>query len=160
MLAQLERHPDVETAEVDRRGRLLRVRMRAGGDPAMIRAELEGMGFAADEAPNAVVARWYGRSSVGELSREEGEVIASRVVPASGAAAGLPSEQIAALSKVVADALYDCFVGHTGAALVPGELAAPCGRAAMAAAIPLIGLDRATALGRAIEADLGAPSGG
>ena len=156
MLAQLERRSDVETAETDRRGELLRIRTRAAGIVALIREQLELMGFAAEEAPDAVAAavRWYGRSSIGELSREEGAVIAGRVVPAFGAANGLGQAEIGRLSTRVATALYEYFVGHRDAGLASGGLAAPCGRAVEAATRAQLGPDRAAVLGGAIEADL------
>jgi hypothetical protein len=96
VLAQLEGRPDVRRAEVDRHGELLRVTLRAGAGAAAIRAALEQMGFAAEEAPDAVTSavRWYGRSSVGELSREESAVIASRVVLQFGVANGLAQTDI------------------------------------------------------------------
>jgi hypothetical protein len=156
VLAQLEHRADVERAEVDRRGELLRIRLRAGGAVFAIRDELERMGFAA-EVPadtSAADARWYGISDVGELSRDEGQVIASRVVPPFAAAHGLAADAIATLSERVAAALYACFVGHRDTSLPPGGLAVPCGRAVEDAAAPLIGRERAAALGRAIEADL------
>ena len=154
MLAQLEARPDVETAEVDRRGELLRIRTHGDADRSTIRDGLERLGFAAEEAPDAVVARWYGRSSVGELSREEATVIAARVVPVFGAADGLQPEQIAGLSARVAKALFECFIANQDAGLMPGGLASSCARAVTAATSPLLGLSRATVLARAIEADV------
>lgn len=154
MLAQLERRPDVETAEVDRRGEHVRIRTRGGGDLGAVRDELARLGFAAEEATDVEVVRWYGSSSVGELSREEGTVIAGRVVPAFGVANGLRPEQIDALTTRVAAALYECFIGHQDAALARGGLASPCARAVEAASAPIIGAGPASALGRAIEADL------
>ena len=156
MLAQLEHRADVERAEVDRRGELLRIRLRAGGVASAIRDDLERMGFATEDPsdPSAVVARWYGLSDVDELSRDEGRVIASRVVPPFAAGHGLAHDEIATLSDGVAAALYACFVDHRDAALPPGGLALPCARAVEDATAPLIGPERAAALGQAIEADL------
>jgi hypothetical protein len=160
VLAQLDEREDVETAEVDRRGERLRIRTRGDVDPAGIRDDLERMGFAAEVATDADAAtRWYGVASVGELSREEGAVIASRVVPAFGAANGLGRELIDDLSTLVARALYECFVGHQDVLLVPSVLASSCGRAVTAATSMLIGLDRATALAQAIESDMSNGSG-
>ncbi len=156
MLAQLEQRADVERAEVDRRGELLRIRLRAGGVVSTIRDELERMGFAAED-PSSVSpddARWYGLSDVGELSRDEGRVIAARVVPPFAVGHGLADHEIATLSDRVASALYACFARHRDTSLPPGGLAVPCGRAVADATAPLIGPDRAAALGRAIEADL------
>ncbi|HEV2251324.1 MAG TPA: hypothetical protein VGT60_12550 [Candidatus Limnocylindria bacterium] len=156
MLAQLEERDDIVTAEVDRRGELLRIRSRPGSDVAAIRDALERLGFATEEVPGAGAARrrWFGVSSVGELSREEGAVIAARVVPRFGTASGLSGELVAALRARVGAALYECFVGQPDAALRPGALASSCGRAVALAAEPLIGADRAAGLARAIEADL------
>ena len=114
------------------------------------------MGFAAEEVPDSATAavRWYGPSSVSELSREESAVIASRVVLQFGAANGLGQTDIDPLSTRVAAALYECFVGNRDAGLAPGGLAAPCGRAVEAATRAQLGADRAALLGRAIEADL------
>jgi hypothetical protein len=160
VLAQLERRSDVETAEVDRRGELVRIRTLGDGDRTAIRNELERMGFAAEETGNAVdVVRWYGPSAVGELSREEGTVIAARVVPLFGAENGLRWEQIDVLTTRVAAALYECFIGHQDAALGPGGLASPCGGAVTEATSALLGPDRAAALARAVEADLTGTSG-
>ena len=156
MLAQLEQQADVEAAEGDRRGELLRIRTRAPGTVALIREQLELMGFAAEEAPDADAAAvgWYGGSSIGDLSREEGSVVAGRVVPAFGAANGLGQAEIDRLSTRVAAALYACFVGNRDAGLAAGGLAVPCGRAVDAATRAQLGPDRAALLGRAIAADL------
>lgn len=155
MLAQLERRSDIEAAEVDRRGELVRIRTRGVADVMAIRDDLERIGFAAEETAHAVgVARWYGRSSVGELSREEGTVIAVRVVPAFDAENHLRPEQVGALTTCVAAALYECFIGHQDAALPMGGLASSCGRAVAVATTALLGPDRAAELARAIEADL------
>jgi hypothetical protein len=156
VLAHLEERSDVESAEVDRRGEQLRVTLRVGGDAAAIREQLELMGFAAEAALDAAAAtvRWYGPATIGELSREESTVIASRVVPAFGAANGLGQTEIDAISTRVATALYECFVGHRDAAFEPGGLASPCGRAVEGATRLLLGAERAAALGRAVEADL------
>ncbi len=56
----------------------------------------------------------------------------------------------------MAAALYECFIGSPDPALVPGGLASSCGRAVTAATSPFLGLGRATALARAVEADIAA----
>lgn len=157
MLAQLEGRADVETAEVDRRGELLRIRLQANSSVSAIRDDLERMGFAAEEPTDTSTtdARWYGVSDVGDLSRDEGRVIAERVVPPLAISHGLAHDEIAMLSDRVAAALYECFVRHRDTALPPGGLAVPCGRAVEAATVAFIGPDRAAALGRVVEADLG-----
>jgi hypothetical protein len=82
VLARLEEERGVQAAEVDRRGELLRVRLLAGSQVSEVVKALQRLGFAgevlANEPPEVA---WYGRDSVGELSREEGHVIARRVVP-------------------------------------------------------------------------------
>lgn len=153
MLAQLQRHPDVETAEVDRHGELLRVRLREDSALIEIRAELERMGFGADEAPAAVRDRWYGPAAVGELSREEAGVIATRVVPAFGAANAIARERVDAAVVLVADALYACFTGGPDLSSARG-LASSCARAVERATRPHLGAERSAALARAVEADL------
>ena len=156
MLAHLEERSDVESAEVDRRGELLRVTLRVGCDATAIREQLELMGFAAEAALDdaAATVRWYGPASIGELSGEESTVIASRVVPSFGAATGLGQAEIDAISARVATALYECFVGHRDNAFGPGGLVSSCGRAVEGATTSLLGAGRATALGQAVEADL------
>lgn len=158
MLAQLQERADVETAEVDRRGELLRIRLSAGGSVTRIKDELERMGFIAEEAPGDTGIRWYGPTAVGELSREEARVIAARVVPTFGAANALDHEQISAASALVADALYACFVGQLDGRASPGGLARSCGRAVAHATRQHLGGGRAAALGRAIESDLAGTS--
>ena len=155
MLAQLERRAEVERALVDRRGELLRIHFRSGGAVSTIAEELARMGFTAEEAPaSAPDARWYGLADIGELSRDEARVIASRVVPPFAAGCGLGPELVVPLSERIGDALYACFIGHRETPPAPGGLAVPCGRAVRDAAAPLIGSERAAALGHAIEADL------
>ena len=153
MLAQLEKRADVETAEVDRRGELLRVRATAA--VSVIREELERMGFSAEPVDEtAAGTRWYGASDVMELSREEARVIAVRVVPPFAATDASTAAEVTELLERVAAALYGCFVEHRDAALRPGGLSVPCGRAILIAASPLVGAERAAALATAIEADL------
>lgn len=156
MLAQLERRPDVETAEVDRRGEHLRIRTRGPANADSIRDELERLGFAGEETGRAdPTARWYGRSSVGELSREEGAVIAARVVPAFALANGLRSDEIDALVASVASALFECFVARRHAPPDPGGLVRACAEAVEGATRRRLGRGRALALARAVESDMG-----
>lgn len=113
------------------------------------------MGFAAEEAAAVTDGvRWYGPAAVGQLSPEEGAVIASRVAPRFVTANGLRAERSAALSTLVATALYECFIGHIDTARTPGGLAPSCRCAVEVAARPLLGSDLAIALARAVESDL------
>ncbi len=159
MLAQLQERADVDTAEVDRHGELLRVRLRDGGLVTAIKDQLEQMGFLAEEIfIGAGPIRWYGPSAVAELSREEAGVIAARVVPIFGAAHALSTADIDAASALVVDALHACFVGRLRIDATARGLAGPCGVAAKQATRGYLGADRAAALGRAIEADLSGAS--
>lgn len=129
------------------------------------------MGFAAETAvgigPDTV--RWYGPTEVRELSAEEADMIASRVVPAFAATHPMRAEEIALATAGVADTLYGCFVDRApGAAAAPADppdpadptvpavlgLASSCATAVADATRSLLGPERATALGQAIEADL------
>jgi hypothetical protein len=159
VLAQLEARSDVDAAEVDRRGELLRVRLRDGALVTAIREDLERLGFLAEDAPaDTDGVRWHGRSAVGELSREEARVIAARVVPLFGAANDLDRTEIDVVSAVVVDALHACFIGRLDIGAAPGGLAPSCGRAVEAATRRQLGVERAAALGHAIEADLAGTS--
>jgi len=154
-LAQLQQREDVETARVDRRGELLRIRLRAGGSVGAVREALEMMGFAAETMDDTAAARrWYGASEVRELSREEAEVVASRVTPAFGAAHAMTPADVALASSLAADALYRWFVYRVDGAASGLDMASSCGRAVEAATLSLLGPDQARALGDAIEADL------
>ena len=70
MLAQLQLRADVETARVDRRGELLRIRVRTGGSIEAVRDALKTMGFAAETAIGIGwdTVRWFGPTEVRELS--------------------------------------------------------------------------------------------
>jgi hypothetical protein len=156
VLAQLERRADVEVAEVDRRGERLRIRLGPGATIAAICEDLERMGFSADEGPDPELHAdsWYGTADVGELSREEGRVIAARVVPPFAGANGITREVSLALQARVAAALHECFTQRADTALAAGGLARTCGPIVRDAVAPLISAERAAELGRAIEADL------
>lgn len=155
MLARLEEERGVQAAEVDRRGELLRVRLLAGSQVSEVVKALQRLGFAgevlANEPPEVA---WYGRDSVGELSREEGHVIARRVVPSFARSHGVDVSEDDALSEVVAEALHGCFLTHTLDANPVGSLLGSCARAVEEATQERLGASRAAALGRAIEADL------
>jgi len=159
VLARLQERADVDAAEVDRRGELLRVRLREGGTVTAITDQLEQMGFLAEEAViDAGPLRWYGPSAVGELSREESRVVAARVVPVFGAAHALSPSDVEAASALVADALYACFVRRYLTDASASGLAGPCGAAVEQATRERLGAEAGAALGRAIEADLSGAS--
>lgn len=162
MLAQLRQRADVDAAAVDRKGELLRIRLRAGGSVEAVREALEMMGFGAETAIgiDKDTVRWFGPSEVSELSHEEADVIASRVVPAFAATGAMSAEEIGLATARAAAALYGCFVDRAhGAAAAPAGpavagLASSCARAVADATRSLLGASRAKALGQAIEADM------
>jgi hypothetical protein len=154
VLARLE-EGGVEAAEVDRRGELLRVRLLSGSQVSEVVDALQRLGFAgevlANEPPEVA---WYGRDSIGELSREEGHVIARRVVPPFAKSYAVDVSEHDALTEAVAEALHRCFVRNTLDANPAGGLHDSCTRAVEDATRERLGARRAAALGRAIEADL------
>ena len=156
MLARLLEESAVESAEVDRRGELLRLRL-ASSDAAGVNDLLEQLGFVGEVVPDEAVAatRWYGVETVSELSREESEVIAQRVVPVFAQQSGIGVDEIEAVKELVSAALHACFVSHKLEATAPhGSLNEACGRAVEEATSLRLGPYRAAALGRAVEGDL------
>ena len=67
----------MEAAGVDRRGELIRLRLRPGGSIDAVRSALEELGFASETVALAAAQRWYGPSDVRELSRDEAESCAT-----------------------------------------------------------------------------------
>ena len=160
MLARLQDESTVESAEVDRRGELLRLRLTSS-DVTQVTDLLQQLGFLAEVVPDGAVSvvRWYGLGTVSELSREESEVIAQRVVPVFAQQSGIGVDEIAAVKELVSAALHACFVSHTLEAIAPpGTLKDACGRAVEEATSVRLGPNRAAALGRAIEDDLASRS--
>ncbi len=163
MLARLAAIADVERAEIDHRGELLRLRASAAAlaDARRVLAEL-GYEASDADAPEADV-RWYGSRTVAELSREEATIITGRVVPGFAASHRLTPEEAERLSAVVAEALYDCFRAHTlGPSAPKGALSALCSDQVAAAATGILGAYGARELAASIEGGLsrsdGAPS--
>jgi hypothetical protein len=157
VLARLEEEDVIDAAEVDRRGELIRLALRSTEEVPQVEKLLRRLGFASEVAVETAVGdrRWYPREAVGELSREEGEVIAQRVVPDFARLNGLATEDGAEIRRLVAAALHKCFVTNVLDATAPASsLHGPCGRAVEQTTRQRIGPARAAALGRAIEADL------
>ena len=160
MLARLEEESTVGSAEVDRRGELLRLRLTSS-DVTKVTDLLQQMGFSGEVVPDGAVAamRWYGLTTVSELSREESEVIAQRVVPMFAQQSGIGVDEIEAVKELASAALHACFVSHTlEATAPPGALNDACARAVEEATSVRLGPNRAAALGRAIEDDLASRS--
>lgn len=147
----------VVAAEVDHPGELLRLRF---SDPSALdrtHAALRELGYRADEVnePSAPDARWYGPARVSELSREEADVIARRVVPPFARSQALSTEQEDRVRDAVAKALHACFTAHTlGAGAPPGELRAACSDAVRDAIRDLVGPDAADRLVAKLWLDL------
>ncbi len=160
MLARLEAIEGVERAEVDHRGELLRLHASEAAIQDARRA-LSELGYAATEG-RAVPsdARWYGSSTVRELSREEAKIISGRVLPDFALSHHLTPEDTERLSAAVADALYACFRAHTlGAGTPKGALRAGCSAQVAAAATGIVGAEAARELAASIEADLSRADG-
>lgn len=134
MLARLETIDGVEGAEVDHRGKLLRLRLHRDEVLGAVRTALGELGYRADDIPDdgteIVGVRWYGATQIGDLSREEAEVIARRVTPAIAREHGLDTAAGKGLERTVAEALYGCFITHTlGAGVDLGTLRTEASRA-------------------------------
>ncbi len=156
MLARLEAIDGVEQAEIDHRGELLRLRVTEMAVLPDARRALTELGYEASEAgATDAELRWYGSSTVRELSREEANIIARRVVPVFVSRHGLTAADGERLSAVVAEALDACFRAHTlGVAARAGALRAACAEEVAKAAAGIVGVDRARDLRALIEADL------
>jgi hypothetical protein len=157
VLARLEEEEVVEAAEVDRRGELVRLRLKSVSDVSGVVDLLLNLGFAGEVVGDTDVGvqQWYGLESVGELSREEGKVIAQRVVPLFAQQSDIAVGEVQALTDLVAVALHAFFIANTLDAAVPHKaLNSSCGRAVEDAARRRLGPDQAAALGFAIQADL------
>ena len=84
-------------------------------------------------------------------------MIARRVVPAFAKTHDLAADEVDGLVEHVTVALHRCFLANLVDATVPiGALDHECGRAVEAATVSQLRADRASELGRAIEADLAA----
>ncbi len=144
MLARLTSLDGVVAAEVDHSGELLRLRF---SDPSALErthAALRELGYRADEVsePSAPDALWYGPARVSELSREEADLIARRVVPRFARSQALSTEKEDRVRDAVANALQACFTAHTLAAgAPPGALRAACSGAVRDAIRDLVGPD-------------------
>lgn len=157
MLARLQEQDEVETAEVDRRGELVRLRLKSTSDVSGVMNLLLDLGFAGEVVgvADVGVSDWYGLGRVGELSQEEGRVIAQRIVPSFALENGLTAGELDVVTELVATSLYACFHASTLDATVPhGALNSACGRAVSEAVRERLGPERAAALGHAIEVDL------
>ncbi len=157
MLARLTSLDGVIAAEVDHRGELLRLLVSGPSALARIHAALRELGYRADEVGEAPSpdSRWYGPARVNELSREEVDVIARRVVPPFARSQALSTAVQDRVREAVANALYACFTAHTlGAGAPPGELHGACSNAVREAVRDLVGPHAADRLVATLWLDL------
>ena len=158
MLARLEALEDVDHAQVDFSGDLLKLSMRSEHalEPAI--ALLNELGYGAERASDAEtrsVGVWYDTTSVGDLSRVEAGVIAERIVPFFVQARTLSSDQATRVRSAVVDALHTCFVSASlasGPSLAAFRLS--CERAVEEAARPMVGREPARELAELLRADM------
>lgn len=154
MLARLERIEGVDWAAVDHAGELLRLALTRREELDAVRAALREFGYdASEETSVRADTRWYGRTSVRELSREEADVIAGRVVT-SELARSL-GHDAAELRQTVAVALYGA-IGTLEVGPTSVRVGADDGiyGAVHAAASPLLGAEGADRLVAALRSDL------
>ena len=152
MLARLEDERGVRSVEVDRSGTLLRVQLTRDGALAHVQAALFALGFGGEVLTDTPAElSWYGPSEVGELSKEEAQIIARRVAPPLAQAYDADP---AMLLRLVAHALYECFVVNRSRDVSADAMRRACAVAVEDAARSVLGDDRAAELGRAVESDL------
>jgi len=156
VLARLEDLKGVERAEVDFAADFLRVSVRDDAAQASAVALLAALGYGAELADRPAIAKWYDRSSVGELSRVEAEVIAERVI--TRFAAGHASDRAVRLAatEAIAEALHACFTGiQLAAGPSSPHFRADCVARSVAALTPIVGQGDARELGRLLDDDMG-----
>lgn len=158
MLTRLVSLDGVVMAEVDHRGELLRLSLEETADLSLARAVLRELGYGSelvDDVARLGDTRWYGPSTVRELSREEARVIAARITPPFASARGLLPAQVGRVQDAVAQALFTCFTQHTlGPGAVPGTLRGACSSAVEEAIRDLVGPEAARHYVAAMWADL------
>jgi len=149
----------VRSAGIDHAGELLRLDLGDRGALEHVHRVLAELGYAAQEVPDAEIAadlRWHRGSGVRELSWEEAQVIARRVVPPFGRRHRLRRSLAERLLDVVAAALYECFIGHPLAeASAAAALRDACSRAVEQAARALVGDELARELSDALWTEPG-----
>lgn len=143
--------PDATT---DHAGELVRFVDR--GQAAGVRARLMDLGYGSEELAGAAQStaledEWYAAS---DLSREEAQVLASRIVPAFAQEHAIDPAQTPALEQRVQIALFGCFTGIAIPSAAPSKsLPGACREAVAvaAAADGLIGTGAAAELGVFVE---------
>lgn len=141
-------------AKTDHAGELVRFVDR--GQAARVRARLTDLGYGSEELAGAAQTialedEWYAPS---DLSREEAQVLASKIVPAFAQEHPIDLAQAPALEQRVQGALFGCFTGIAIASSAPSKsLPGACREAVAvaAAADGLIGASAAAELGVFVE---------
>lgn len=149
MLARIGEIDGVGKPETDSGGDHLRFDARDDGVVEAVINDVARQGYGAERIAGPASERWFDRSSVGELSRIEAAVIADRVL---ALVAGVDAK---AIRPAIVGALHECFVATTlGAEPSGAGFRAECVRRTVAAVAAIIGTERATAIGRLVDADM------
>lgn len=143
--------PDAKT---DHTGELVRFVDR--GQAADVQARITQIGYASEELFGAEHTaahdhRWF---SPTDLSREEAQVLASRIVPAFAHERAIDPLKAPALEQRVQRALFGCFTGTVVPSAAPSKSLPGACREAVAVAVAadgLIGADAAAELGVFVE---------
>ena len=139
-------------AAADHAGALLRFIDR--GQSAQIRARLSELGYESEELDPSdghelTESEWY---KPADLSHEEAQVLASRIISAFGREHAIDPAVGAALQESVEAALFGCFVANPlGSGAAAGSMRSECGAAVAAAADDILGSEGAGALGEFVD---------
>ena len=158
MLARLESLEDIERAQVDFSGDLLKLSLRSEQALEVAISALNELGYGAERASAAeieAITVWYDTTSVGDLSRAEAGVIADRIVPSFATAQKLSPAAITRVRTAVVEALHGCFVNNAlGSGPSLGKFRLMCERAIEDAARPIVGPDMARELAALLNIDM------
>lgn len=141
--------PDAQT---DHTGELVRFVDR--GQSAGVRARIMDLGYGSEEVADAAQSttledEWY---AANDLSREEAQVLASKIVPAFAQEHAIDPGQAPALEQRVQGALFGCFTSVAIPTSAPSKsLPGACREAVAVAAAGLIGTGAAAELGAFVE---------
>jgi hypothetical protein len=158
VLARLEALEDIDHAQVDFSGDLLKLSLRSEHALDLAISALSELGYGAERASAAdvdAITVWYDPTSVGDLSRVEAGVIADRIVPPFARARKLSPAATTRVRTAVVDALHDCFVSNAlGSGPSLGEFRLSCERAVEDAVRAVVGPEPAHALAALLNIDM------
>ena len=121
MLARLTQSPNVLSAEVDRTGRVFRLRLAAGATFASLRSPLAEILGDALEVFSCEVEEWFSEENITRLSLLEAEILSTRWGDLAATAAGLDDSQRAQLCRLLQGHLSREFLGvHEAGGAVAG----------------------------------------